>query len=66
MSKTAFTVALITASAMGAMSLQETKNAMLLSGWDSYDYIFGEFKKAEGGSLNLQNETEGLATGIST
>ena len=39
---------------------------MLLNGWDSYDYIFGEFKKAEGGSLNLQNDTEGLATEIST
>lgn len=39
---------------------------MLLNDWGSYDYIFGEFKKAEGGSLNLQNETEGLATEIST
>ena len=39
---------------------------MLLNGWESYDYIFGEFRKAEGGSLNLQDNNEGLATDIST
>ena len=69
MSKTAFTVALISASAMGAMSLQETKAAMLLNQslseqeqaeeWEKYRSFFNEWQKAAGGSLNLPEEIEG-------